>query len=263
MKPFVTLGETKTPNGSRFALGEHDGEFFLKLNGTQLMSTTSTVSELLLADLACDFREHRESPRVLIGGLGLGFSLKRVLEIVGPRATVVVAELWPEVVAWNQEFLKHINGHLLEDKRVEIFVGDVYECIAKAGKLKYDAILLDVDNGPTSFVQPQNSRLYGKGGFSLIRQALHRSGNVAFWSAEREPIFKARFAREGFQVQEVPCKAHERAKRMAHYIYVGEKVDGTVKGAAPQAQKTAASKGGKASSGKSARPFRPRPPAPR
>jgi hypothetical protein len=152
---------------------------------------------------------------------------------------------------------------LLEDKRVEIFIGDVYDCIAKAGKLKYDAILLDVDNGPTSFVQPQNSRLYGKGGFSLIRQALHRSGNVAFWSAEREPIFRAKFAREGFQVQEVPCKAHERAKRMAHYIYVGEKVDGTVKGAPQQAPKSAPSKGGKGASGKSARPFRPRPPVPR
>lgn len=225
MKPYRTLGETRTPNGARFALGEHDGEFFLKLDGKQLMSTTSTVSELLLADLACDFRDHRNEPRILIGGLGLGYSLKRVLEIVGSKATVVVAELLPEVVAWNREFLRHVNGHLLDDKRVEVYTGDVFECI-KAGKNRFDGILLDVDNGPTSFVQPQNSRIYEKSGFASIRQALKSGGLVAFWSAEREPHFQNRFKREGFQVQEVPAKAHERAKRFAHYIYVGEKLAG-------------------------------------
>ena len=222
MKPFHNLAETRTPNGARFSLHEHDGQFFLKLDGRQLMGSNSTVSELMLADLACAFREPRDKARILIGGLGLGFSLKRVLEICGPAARVEVAELLPEVVAWNREFLRGLNGELLNDPRVEVITGDVYDCIRK-GQDRYDAILLDVDNGPTSYVQPQNSRLYAKNGFALIRRSLRPGGRVAFWSAEREPVFMGNFSRAGFTVEEVPAKAHERAKRAAHRIYVGER----------------------------------------
>ncbi len=224
MKPFRNLAETRTPDGSRFSLHEHDGEYFLKLNGRQLMGSNSTVSELLLADLACAWRPHRQKPRVLIGGLGLGFSLRRVLELTGPQAIAEVAELLPEVVAWNREFLGDLNGRLLDDPRVEIFTGDVFDCIKK-GAARYDAILLDVDNGPTSFVQRANSQLYDRKGISLIRRSLKPAGRVAFWSAEREPAFEASFARAGFEVEEVPAKAHERAKRAAHRIYLGVKQD--------------------------------------
>jgi len=225
MKPFRNLAETRTPDGSRFSLHEHDGEYFLKLNGRQLMGSNSTVSELLLADLACPRHPHREKPRILIGGLGLGFSLRRVLELTGPKATVEVAELLPEVVAWNREFLDGLNGRLLEDPRVEIFTGDVFDCINK-GASRYDAILLDVDNGPTSFVQRQNARLYKRNGVDLIWRSLKPGGRVAFWSAEREPAFQSSLERAGFRVDEVPAKAHERAKRAAHRIYVGLRQDG-------------------------------------
>ena len=221
MKPFHNLAETRTPDGSRFSLHEHCGEYFLKLNGTQLMGSNSTVSELMLADLACEWRAHRAAPHVLIGGLGLGFSLKRVLELTGPQAKVEVAELLPEVVAWNRTFLRGLNGELLDDPRVRVTVGDVFGCI-KSGAARYDAILLDVDNGPTSFVQPKNSRLYTSSGFASIRRALKPEGRVAFWSADQEPAFLAQFGRSGFYVEEVPAKAHERAKRAAHRIYVGE-----------------------------------------
>jgi len=129
MKPFRNLAETRTPNGSRFSLHEHNGEYFLKLNGTQLMSSTATVSELLLADHACAWTEKRARPRVLIGGLGLGFSLRRVLELVSPGAAVEVAELLPEVVSWNRELLRDVNGTLLDDKRVTVVIGDVFDCI--------------------------------------------------------------------------------------------------------------------------------------
>jgi len=105
MKPFRTLAETHTPDGSRFTLHEHDGEYFMKLNGRQLMSTSSTASELLLAQKSCALLSRHGHPRVLIGGLGLGFSLRRALELVGPRGTVQVAELLGEVVAWNRDFL--------------------------------------------------------------------------------------------------------------------------------------------------------------
>lgn len=219
MIPFRNLAETRTPDGSRFSLHEHDGEYFLKLNGRQLMGSNNTVSEALLADLACASRS--QGSRVLIGGLGLGFSLRRVLELTGPTAFVQVAELLPEVVAWNREFLVKLNGALLADPRVDVFTGDVFDCI-KRGNARFDAILLDVDNGPTSLVQPKNSRLYNANGLSLIRRALRPGGRVAFWSAVREPAFLDQLKRAGFHASEYEAKAHERAKRAAHRIYVGE-----------------------------------------
>ena len=223
MKPFRNLAQTRTPDGSQFTLHEHDGEYFLKLNGRQLMSTTSTSSELLLAQLPCQSLYRQPDACVLIGGLGLGFSLKRVLELVGRRATVHVAELLPEVVAWNREFLGGVNGKLLADPRVEVLVEDVFAVIHRAGPAAYDVILLDVDNGPTSFVQRENSRLYDRRGFGLIKRALKPSGKVAFWSAEPERFFVEQLERAGFQVEAHPAKAHERSKRCAHVIYVAEK----------------------------------------
>ena len=220
MKPFRTLGQTITPDGSRFSLHEHDGDYFLKLNGRQLMSSTATSSELLLAQLPCELLKNEPNPCVLIGGLGLGFSLKRVLELTGPGAKVKVAELLPEVVAWNRDFLGALNGKLLDDPRVKIVAGDVFQVIHNSAKGYYDAILLDVDNGPTSFVQQKNSRLYNRRGFDLITRALKPNGKVAFWSACPEPGFIECLTRAGFTAEAVPAKSHERAKRAAHVIYV-------------------------------------------
>ena len=221
MIPFRNLAETRTPDGSRFSLHEHDGEYFLKLNGRQLMGSNNTVSERLLADLACDFPKSVDAPQVLIGGLGQGFSLRRVLELTGPRTSVVVAELLPDVVAWNRQFLMDLNGKLLDDPRVEVFTGDVFDSL-KRGPGRFDAILLVVDNGPTSFVQAKNSRLYNSNGLSLIRRSLRSGGRVAFWSAEKEPAFLGQLGRAGFVADEYEAKAHERAKRVAHRIYVGQ-----------------------------------------
>jgi len=221
MIPFRNLAETRAPDGSRFSLHEHDGEYFLKHNGRQLMGSNSTVSEILLADLACSFSKPKDSPCVLIGGLGLGFSLRRVLELTGPKSSVHVSELLPEVVAWNREFLTTLNGKLLDDPRVAIFPGDVFDCIKKA-TARFDAILLDVDNGPTSFVQAKNSRIYNSNGLTMIRRALRPGGRVAFWSAEREPAFLAQLSRSGFVANEFEAKANEHSKRAAHRIYVGQ-----------------------------------------
>jgi len=223
LKPFVKLGQTITPDGSQFALHEHDGEYFLKLNGRQLMSTTSTTSELLLAELPCKGLANRPHSCVLIGGLGLGYSLRRVLELTNRSATVEVAELLPEVIAWNREFLGKVNGALLDDPRVKVITGDVFEVIGQAGNARYDAILLDVDNGPTSFVQVKNSRLYNRRGLGLISRALKPGGKVAFWSACEEPEFLQTLFYAGFKAQAFPAKAHERAKRDAHVIYVAQR----------------------------------------
>ena len=153
------------------------------------MSTTATTSELLLAQLPCNGLRGRADACVLIGGLGLGFSLHRVLALVGRHARVQVAELMPEVVAWNREFLSEVNGRLLDDRRVEVVIGDVFDIIRQAGPAAYDAILLDVDNGPTSMVQAVNARLYSRRGLRMIAKSLKPGGKVAFWSAEAERGF--------------------------------------------------------------------------
>lgn len=223
MIPFRNLAEARTPDGSRLSLHEHDGDYFIKLNGRQLMSSSSTSSEIMLAEKGCGHLTHHAAPRVLIGGLGLGFSLKRVLEMIGSRGVVRVAELIPEVIEWNRELLAAVNGDLLKKRNVETLIGDVFYVIRSAARLPFDAILLDVDNGPTSFVQQGNKRLYSRRGLQTIRNALAPGGRVAFWSAEAEPAFRETLKRAGFYVEEFPAKAHERAKRFAHMIYVGER----------------------------------------
>lgn len=223
MKPFRTLAETRTPDGSRLTLHEHDGEYFMKLNGRQLMSTSSTASELILADRACAFLSPKSESRVLIGGLGLGFTLKRVLELAGPYVRAQVAELLPEVVAWNREFLDPVNGALLNDARVEILTADVFAIIRRAANDPYDAIMLDVDNGPASYVQTKNSRIYKRRGLDLIRRALKPRGRAAFWSASDEPGFAQALTRAGFLVETWPAKPHERSRQSPHRIYVAER----------------------------------------
>ncbi len=223
MKPFRTLAEMRTPDGSRLTLHEHDGEHFMKLNGRQLMSTSSTASELLLADQACARLVPGEAASMLIGGLGLGFTLQRVLEKVGPDARVDVSELLPEVVQWNRDLLASVNGKLLQDQRVHVLIADVFAVIRRAGPARYDAIILDVDNGPTSFVQTKNSRIYDRRGLGLIRRALKPGGRVAFWSAVDEPEFQRGLMRAGFAVESYPAKAHERARQSPHRIYVAER----------------------------------------
>ena len=225
MIPFKNLAQTRTPDGSQFSLHEHDGDFFLKLNGRQLMSTTSTFSELLLAQLPCARLAHQPKASVLIGGLGLGYSLQRVLALLHPHASVHVAELLPEVVDWNRQFLYSVNGKLLDDPRVKILVGDVFEFIRRSPPATYDTILLDVDNGPTSLVQAKNARLYDRQGFGLLRRSLRQNGTVAFWSACEEPAFVRSLGRAGFTTLAVPAKAHERAKREAHVIYLATRAE--------------------------------------
>ena len=223
MIPFRNLAETRTPDGSRLTLHEHDGDYFIKLNGRQLMGSNSTTSEVMLADEACRNLVRSPKRRVLIGGLGLGFSLKRVLEIIGEIGVVQVAELIPQVIDWNRKLLSALNGRLLDDKRVEVFAEDVFALIRRGAKNSYDAILLDVDNGPTSFVQTKNRRLYNRRGLAAIWNALTPGGRVAFWSAEPDRGFRETLSRAGFEAEEIPAKANAHAKRFAHVIYVGER----------------------------------------
>lgn len=223
MKPFITLAQARTPDGAELSLHAHDGQFFLRVNRQPLMSTTATESERTMAQLACDGLDRAKKPRVLIGGLGFGFTLKRVLEMVGPGATVHVAELLPEVVAWNREYLGEVNGSLLGDPRVKVIVGDVFAVIAEAKADYYDAIMLDVDNGPVAMVKDGNDRLYARDGLTASLRVLKPGGHAAFWSASQDSKFSKRLTQAGFEVEVFSAKSHEQARRPSHTIFVGQK----------------------------------------
>ena len=177
MKPYVKLGESTMSDGTVFSLHKHDGKFYLKYNGFELMSTALTFSEEMLAEVGCKKLYEGKStrpkhPKILIGGLGLGFTLRRTLELVGKPATVEVAELMPPLIEWNRTFLVEHNGPLLEDPRTKITQGDLFDIISSKNKGSYDALLLDIDNTPDDLITAGNSRLYSPGFLAKIRSIL-------------------------------------------------------------------------------------------
>ena len=170
MKPNRKLAETTTPDGARLILYEHDGSYCIRLNGQDLMHSRVTASELRLGELAAETLSGQPDSLVLLGGMGLGFTLKSLLARSGPAVKVQVAELIPQIIDWNRNLLAHLNGALLEDPRVEVLLRDVWTAIASAEPARYDALVLDVDNGPTAMVQKQNARLYSFKGLQQIAQ---------------------------------------------------------------------------------------------
>ena len=223
MKPTRKIAETRTPDGARLALYEHDGTYCIRLGQEELMHSSLSVSELRLGELATERLASHAHPSVLIGGLGLGFTLRSVLKTLGPDATVQVAELIPDVVAWNREFLSSLNGTLLDDPRVEVIVADVREVIERGGRSRYDAVVLDIDNGPDGLVQERNDRLYHQEGLQRIATALKPGGRAAFWSAWLDHSFVRRLSGAGFVVQTIPAKLHANARRCAYTIFVADK----------------------------------------
>ena len=149
MKPIVKIDTARTPDGGEMELFQHDCDFTIKINDQDLMSSRQHESELELARLGCAHLVGSKAPSVLIGGLGLGYSLRQVLDMLNPHAKVVVSELLSAVVEWNREFLGELNGQPLEDKRVDLKMGDIVGLILRS-KNRFDAILLDIDNGPTA-----------------------------------------------------------------------------------------------------------------
>jgi spermidine synthase len=223
MKPERKLAETTIRSGARLMLHEHDGNYAIRLNGQTLMLSAQSASELLLGELAVAGLANQPAPSVLIGGLGLGFSLRSVLAKTGPTATVHVAELIPQVVDWNREFLAAMNGKLVDDPRVTIFDDDVWNILANTARDRYDALLLDIDNGPTAMVQQPNARLYSAKGIRLMWLALKPGGRAAIWSAARDHAFADRLAAAGFRVEAIPAKLYANAKRCGCTIYVADK----------------------------------------
>ncbi|HYG36869.1 MAG TPA: spermine synthase, partial [Clostridia bacterium] len=159
MKPNRKLAETTTPDGARLVLYEHDGSYCIRLNGQDLMHSSVTASELRLGELAAEALSGKSDSLSLVGGLGLGYTLKGLLAKARPAAKVQVAELIPEIAEWNRTHLAHLNGDLLNDPRVELVLKDVWSVIADAPPARYNTLVLDIDNGPTAMVQKENSRL--------------------------------------------------------------------------------------------------------
>ena len=224
MKPTTTLATSSTPDGEALTLLEHDGQHYMKVGGVPLMSTNASSSEQQMADLACVNMPAK--PRILIGGLGFGFTLRRVLELCPPDARVDVAELLQIVVDWNREFLTNVNGLLVDDPRVHIHVRDVAELISRVGKDRYDAILLDVDNSPDPLVQKGNAKLYNSGGISLTKAALNPGGRVVFWSANQDKSFARALEKVFRNVECVGAKAYPKAKRFTHTLFVADRENG-------------------------------------
>ncbi len=221
--PAGKLAEAMTPDGGRLSLYAHGGSYCIRLNGLQLVHSAAPASELLLGKLGVEGLACRTAPLILVGGLGLGFTLKSVLRNIGPTARVQVAELVAAVIEWNKQFLSGLNGALLQDHRVKICVGDIWDLLTRAAESSYDAMLFDVDNGPEALVHRQNSRLYGCRGLAQIAAVLQPGGRAAFWSANPAPAFAERLSATGLGLRAVSARFQPGAETCAGTIYVAEK----------------------------------------
>jgi len=225
VKPYVQLAEVRLEDGTLYSLHRHDGRFYLKYNGLELMSTSLTFSEQQLADLGCvaiaeGSPKRPACPRVLIGGLGMGFTLKRVLEVVGSPAHVDVAELVPEIIDWNRTFLAEHNGPLMEDPRTHVHLADLYDCLPKRPEDRYDAILIDIDDTPEMLITEDNNKLYTQSFLAKLKGSLNPGGCLAYWLGAPMPKFVKSLMKAGFHVEETKTKPHERSKQFRHRIYV-------------------------------------------
>jgi spermidine synthase len=220
MKPWELLGEARMPDGTDMRLQRRDTEYVIFAGGKILMSSRMHGSEEALAGFACEHARAIDSPAVLIGGLGMGFTLRATLDVLPPRATVVVAELQPAVVAWNRGPLGPLAGHPLKDSRVRLEERDVAATLA-AERGRFDAVILDVDNGPDAFTTTTNAHLYGDAGLASIRAALRPGGVLAVWSAWEDRKFEQRLRYGGFTVRVERVRARLKKGGPRHTIFLG------------------------------------------
>jgi len=212
MKPWLLLDTVEvSESGDVFRLFQHDNHFSIKLNNVELMNSRMHGSEEELGRLACKKIEALAKPRILVGGLGMGFTLRAALDVLPAEASVVVSELVPAVVKWNRETLAPLAKNPLRDRRVSVHEEDVREMI-RAGSGSYSAILLDVDNGPQGLFRKSNERLYTMKGLYAAFAALRRQGVLAVWSSAPDLDFTRRLRAVGFQVEEVRVNARSGPK---------------------------------------------------
>ena len=224
MKPYVKLAECQTPEGEPLELIEHDGTYMICSRGEQLMTSFSHGSEETLAELACSPFRPVNQPRILIGGLGMGYTLAAAVKTLpGKRAKFIVAELTSAIETWNRTHLAHLHPGLLDDERITIKIKPVQKLIRQA-QGEFHAILLDVDNGPSAFHGKNNDSLYSLDGLREIHQALKGGGILAVWSARSDKAFTKLLRKAGYDVSEnTVAAAHKGSKRRTHTIWLARK----------------------------------------
>jgi spermidine synthase len=220
MKPFRRLGEAMTPDGTVLALFEHDGAYVIRVNGVELMSTRRHHSEDALAELACRPLQERPDAHVLIGGLGLGFTLKAALRLLASDARVVVAEIVETVIEWNRNPDYPLAADALRDPRVEVLHEDVVRVLQQHPG-GFDAIMLDVDNGADPLTTSGNAQLYGPTGIHLAVAALRPAGRLVYWSAGDDRSFEKSLRHAGLTVTVSHVRAHATSGPK-HTLYVGQ-----------------------------------------
>jgi len=218
VKPYERLGEARTPRGTVLALYRHDGAYLIRADGVELMSTRRHLSEDRLADVACARLRDVPRARVLIGGLGLGFTLRAALRQLRDDAEAVVAELVAEVITWNADPRYDLSAGAMRDPRVRVVHDDVVN-VLQASPGGFDAIMLDTDNGPDGMLMSENARLYAARGVERTAAALRPGGAIAYWSVGDDPRFADVLRRAGLAVETLRVRAHETAGPM-HTLYV-------------------------------------------
>ena len=223
MKPRELLGTAQVPDGEELKLYRHDQDFMIVLGHNELMSTRQNGSEIALATQSWARISKAQRPAMLIGGYGMGFTLRAALEKLPQDAHITVAELVPEIIEWAKGPMKDLEAGCLDDPRVRLVMADVAEVISanalSVGGTGYDAILLDVDNGPDGLVRRGNNRLYTMRGLRTAMDALRPGGVLAIWSAARDPNFTQRLKAAGFTVDEVEVRARTNGKGAKHVIW--------------------------------------------
>jgi len=224
MNPWTVLGVAQIPNdGGELTLSQRAEEFSIRLSGVrgELMNSRVHGSEEALAELGCAKLANEENAHVLVGGLGMGFTLAAALKAVSASSKVTVAELIPEVVEWNRGPLGDCAGKPLQDNRTHVHQGDVGECF-KNGGAKLHAILLDVDNGPEGLTQSDNNWLYSLDGLNAMFNTLHPEGMLAIWSAGPDSLFTIRLKKAGYKVTQRTVRARP-GKGSRHTIFLAQK----------------------------------------
>jgi spermidine synthase len=218
MTPRELIGTALVPGGDELRLFRRGDEYTIALGGNELMSSRMSGSEEALAVMTCARLKAGAAPDLLIGGYGMGFTLRAALAALGPGARMTVAELVPEIIDWARGPMAKLTAGCLDDPRVDLVAGDVSAVIG-AGAGRYDAILLDVDNGPDGLVREGNDRIYSMQGLGLAKAALRPGGVLAIWSAATDAKFARRLGHAGFKVEEVSVRARSNGKGAKHVIW--------------------------------------------
>lgn len=222
MTPWILVERSETPDGTRIELMRRGEQFSIRANGELLMNSRVHGSEEALAEMALGALDGalRARARVLVGGLGCGYTLAAALSRLGPEATVSVAEIAPAVVRWNRDVLGQLTGKPLEDRRVSVLETDIC-ALFRARRHRFDAVLLDVDNGPRAVARKSNGWLYTPSGLTAIRASLDPGGILAIWSAGPEVGFSDQMRAAGFRVVLQRTAAHRGRTRQRHWIWLG------------------------------------------